>query len=251
MGFLDDIFENKALSVRVHGEFRRVSNGFGEKTAPQTPAPSPGPADNTTPKQEQRPPTPHRGPTEESGRDLWQPTPAAFAKRDRILSRKPERLSFLGPCPICEGRAFIHIVGGGFVCRTCQPGFFGQPVEAAGPDRRRPEQHDHELLLANSTETAAPPAPSESAQTTGQQRQHFADAWPWIKENKGQLLAAGWTMAALVRRSRYRWPYGPWGLAWLPVWSQPGVVVTLGRNGEIVFTYQANGRTINQAAKMP
>ncbi len=58
-------------------------------------------------------------------------------------------------------------------------------------------------------------------------------------------------MAALVRRSRYRWPYGPWGLAWLPVWSQPGVVVTLGRNGEIVFTYQANGRTINQAAKMP
>lgn len=205
----------------------------------------------TTPKQEQRAPTLQRGQGEESGRDLWRPTPAALAKRDRIMNRKPERLSFLSPCPTCEGRAFIHIAGGGFVCRTCQPGFFGHPVEAAGPDRRRPAQHNPELFPANSEETTKTPAAPECMQTTRQQQQHFANAWPWIKENKGRLIAAGWTMAALVRRAKSRWPYGQWGLAWLPIWSKPGVVVTLSRNGEIIFTYQANGRTIEQAAKMP
>jgi hypothetical protein len=58
-------------------------------------------------------------------------------------------------------------------------------------------------------------------------------------------------MAALVRRSKFRWPYGPWGFAWLPVWSKPGVVVTINRQGGIQFEYQSNGRTIRQTAKIP
>ncbi len=225
----------------------RLSQPAPGENNPQTAPSPPGPADNTTPKQEQRAPTPHRGLTEESGRDLWQPTPAAFAKRDRILRRKPERLSFLGPCPICEGRAFIHIAGGGFVCRTCQPGFFGQPVEAAGPDRRRPEQHEHELPLANSTEVSAPPDPA-AKQTTGQRRTYFDAAWPWIKENMEILISVGWTRAGLVRRAKFRWPYGQWGVAWLPVWGKEGVAVAIGRKGEIVFTYSSGGRVITQSA---
>jgi hypothetical protein len=90
---------------------------------------------------------------------------------------------------------------------------------------------------------------TKAAGSTEEQSVYFAAAWPWIKEHKAALLAAGWTMAELVRRVKYRWPVGPWGLAWLPVWSKPGVVVTLGGKGGIVFTWRDGERTIKQTAR--
>lgn len=186
-------------------------------------------------------------PAEDDGPDTWRPSPAETAERRRILNRKPERLSFLSPCPVCHGRTFLHIDGGGFACRTCQPGLFGHPVEAAGPDRPTPATNV-DLLLAGDHHDTHPTVPASNDEPTEQQRAHFAAAWPWIKENRAALLAVGWTMAALVRRARYRWPYGPWGVAWLPPWSKPGLVVTVGRHGEIVFTYPSGSRKITQAA---
>ena len=192
----------------------------------------------------------HQTTADDDSQNIWQASPAEIEERRSILNRKPERLSFLSPCPVCRGRAFLHIDGGGFVCRTCQPGLFGHPVEAAGPDRPT-RAKDADLLLAGDHHETAATIPAANDEPTEQQRAHFAAAWPWIKENKPALLAAGWTMAALVRRARYRWPYGPWGVAWLPVWSKPGVAVSIGRRGEIAFVFSSGGRTITQAAIKP
>jgi len=192
----------------------------------------------------------HQDVANNEGPDTWRPSPTETEERRRILNRKPERLSFLSPCPVCHGRAFLHIDGGGFVCRTCQPGLFGHPVEATGPDRPTPGT-DVDLFPAGADFDTAATMPAPNDEPTEQQRAHLAAAWPWIKENKTALLAAGWTMAALVRRARYRWPYGPWGVAWLPVWSIPGVAVSVGRRGEITFVFSSGGRTITQAAHRP
>lgn len=45
---------------------------------------------------------------------------------------KPEKLKFLKPCPICQGKAFVHGRNGGFFCSACQPGIKGHPVIARG-----------------------------------------------------------------------------------------------------------------------
>lgn len=141
----------------------------------------------------------------------------------------------------------MHIEGGGFACRTCQPGLFGYPVEATGPEGHTPDQ-DPELLTSGWNNDVPTPQQSTLNNPPDEAFAHFATAWPWIKEHRAALLAAGWTMAALVRRGKYRWPCGPWGVAWLPVWSKPGVTTSLARNGKIQFVYESNGRTIKQTA---
>ncbi len=192
----------------------------------------------------------HQTAAEDSGPDTWRPSPAEIAERRRILNRPPERLSFLAPCPVCQGRAFLHIEGGGFVCRTCTPGLFGYPVEATGPDRQAPAM-DADLSPAGEGDDAATdPLPAVNHQAD-ELRAIFVAAWPWIKENKAALLAAGWTISSLARRSKFRWPCGPWGLAWLPVWTKPGLTVTIGHRGEVVFTFPSSGRTITQSAHPP
>ncbi|MDD2464113.1 MAG: hypothetical protein PHI97_08950 [Desulfobulbus sp.] len=186
----------------------------------------------------------------ESELDIWKPSPEEVEERRRILNRKPERLSFLAPCPVCRGRSFLHIEGGGFACRSCAPGLFGYPVEATGPDRQEPSLDAEFIPSGEGNETSAITQPARIPPNE-EQLANFAAAWPWIKENKAALLAAGWTIAALVRRSKFRWPAGPWGLAWLPVWIKPGLVVTIGRRGGIVFTFQSSGRIIQQEARQP
>jgi len=161
---------------------------------------------------------------------------------------KPERLTFLHPCPICYGRLFVAGRGGGFFCTTCQPGIEGQPVEAAGRMSKR-TQADCELVPVNYDLPEALQGDKKPDPVTDQQRKYFRAAWPWIKENKAQLLAAGWTMAALVGRSKFRWPYGQWGLAWLPVWTREQVLVTINDKGAIAFTFRYCEKTITQTAK--
>ncbi len=195
-------------------------------------------------------PDQHHPLNKENELDTWQPSPAEIEERRRILNRKPERLSFLAPCPVCHGRAFLHIEGGGFVCRACTPGLFGYPVEACGPDLLAPAR-DADLLMAGSDPTTNDSPPTDTTPTEEQQL-YFAAAWAWIKENKAGLLTAGWTMTALVRRGKYRWPVGSWGLAWMPVWTKPGLVVTIVSRGEIVFTFRAtSGRQVTQTAWPP
>lgn len=86
---------------------------------------------------------------------------------------------------------------------------------------------------------------------TVMQHENFTAAWPWIKNNIQRLLDEGWTRAALLRRSKYRWPCGPWGLAWLSAWTKNDVSITIGRKGSVVFTYTSCDRRITQSALPP
>ena len=45
---------------------------------------------------------------------------------------KPEKLSFLPPCPVCKGKIYIYGEKGGFFCAACCPNIKGRIVEAAG-----------------------------------------------------------------------------------------------------------------------
>lgn len=187
---------------------------------------------------------PSKATTENDNQDIWTPSHEEIERRRQILNRKPERLAFLNPCPICKGRAFIHVEGGGFVCRVCTPGRSGYPVEATGPDRI--PVLDDELLIAGDNNLTATAKQETSNDQNEQQHTYFAASWPWIKDNFPKLLAAGWTRAALLRRSKFRWPYGLWGVAWLPPWAKKGVEVSIGRKGEIIFTYQSGEQSITQ-----
>nr|WP_320010560.1 hypothetical protein [uncultured Desulfobulbus sp.] len=183
-----------------------------------------------------------------TSQNIWQADPAELDERRQLLKRKPEHLSFLGPCPVCGGRKFMHLEGVGFQCRTCHPWNVGCLVLATGPDDPVETVNTELLPAGESTEDSSNPQGRKN-QPTEEQLASFLVAWAWIKENRAALLAAGWTMAVLVRRAKCRCPYGSWGLAWLAVWNKPDLAVTIGRCGEIMFCYQSNNRTIRQVAK--
>lgn len=161
---------------------------------------------------------------------------------------KREELTFLRPCLSCGGKDFIYGKDGGFFCLDCQPGAVGVPVKAGGPDRQKA---DPEAGLQECDTESFPgfsaPAGSRNIAEIEQGRGYFFTAWSWIKENMPELLAAGWTRAALLQRSKYRYPL-KWGIAWFSVWHQKGLVVTIGKNGKVIFSFQEQGRTITQAA---
>lgn len=156
---------------------------------------------------------------------------------------KSEKLSFLKPCPICAGRNFVLGAQGGFFCAVCQPEIPGQPVEATGPDR---EKTDLNLDFQTIGGIEATPGRNDTHLIAGQERENFMAAWPWIKERMPDLLAGGWSRAALLRRGKFRHPSGNWGVAWLSVWKQPALTVTIGNNGSIIFHFLSNDRTIRQ-----
>jgi hypothetical protein len=159
-------------------------------------------------------------------------------------SSKPERLSFLRPCLLCGGKKFIYGTVGGFFCLACQPGIVGIQVEAGGADRQDPDQEAALQVDAGQHE-------NESKNICQiQEKAYFMMALPWIKSKLPKLLAAGWTRAALLQRSKYRYPTG-WGIAWFSIWKQDALAVTIGKNGEIFFTFQSCGRTITQTARPP
>lgn len=158
---------------------------------------------------------------------------------------KAEKLSFLRPCPLCAGRNFVLGSQGGFFCAVCQPGMPGQPVEATGRGREKTDLNPACQMIGGFDAT---PGRSDTHLIAGQERENFMAAWPWIKERMPDLLAGGWSRAALLRRGRFRHPSGNWGVAWLSVWKQPSLTVTIGHNGSINFHFLSNGRTIRQTS---
>jgi len=160
---------------------------------------------------------------------------------EKKAGHRPERLSFLRPCPLCGGKKFVYGNAGGFFCLLCQPGIMGTPVEAGGADRQQKPDHP---------ESAHQVAARANKNTTIWKSGHFKTAWPWIRSRLPELLAAGWTLAALFQRSKYSYPYA-WGIAWFPIWNKDALVVTTGKNGEIFFTFQSSGRTITQTVRPP
>lgn len=162
---------------------------------------------------------------------------------------KPERLAFLHPCPLCSGRSFVAGTGGGFFCTTCQPGIEGHLVEATGQATRKARPTLEPMPAVDHNHHGHAPTDPQPEQVTAQQREFFRAAWPWIKENKAQLIRSGWTMAALVARSKFRWPCGRWGIAWITVWKREQLQVTINDRGFIVFTFRYCGKTVIQTAK--
>ncbi|MBM9615976.1 hypothetical protein JWJ90_17035 [Desulfobulbus rhabdoformis] len=232
MGFLDDIDEkNEATAATVDDENRWSTPFF--KQQPRVVAPDA--------------PDHHQG--NNNTFEIWRADPEALAERRKLLQKKPERLSFLQPCPVCRGREFMHLEGSGFQCRTCQPWNVGYPVLATGPDRQASTVKTERLPVDSDTDEPAN-TPPRGNQPTEKQQTNFTAAWPWISSHKEELRAAGWTMASLIKRSKYRWPIG-FGVAWLSVWSRKNLRASIGRHGEIIFTFQSTGRTIKQTAWPP
>ena len=213
--------------------------------------------------------------------------PASNSKRPQ--KKTPEKLKFLKPCTICQGREFTHRKNGGFFCKTCQPGIDGTQVIATG--HRKPletvdglpcarcasttytrEKDGYQfpdgtiidgwhcgggsclvkLLTGNKDVDLETLALAAEWQTQEEEpgmkhiheKRYFRAGFPWIMDNLDKLLTAGWSRLALFRRSKFRWPCGPWGAAWLSVWCKPDLVVRIGSRGEIVFTFPSPGRTV-------
>jgi hypothetical protein len=166
--------------------------------------------------------------------------PAANLSREKTSSR-PEKLSFLRPCPICHGRNFIYGAAGGFFCVVCQPGIQGQPVEATGPERPQAEQKRE----GQGGDFSSSASWIEREKISDQDLENFTAAWPILKEIMPALIAAGWSRAALLCRRRHR---GSRGIAWFPVWRKPGLSVDIGQHGELVFTFPSGNQEIRQTA---
>lgn len=72
----------------------------------------------------------------------------------------------------------------------------------------------------------------------------------WIAEHAAELLARGWTRAGLFRAGRYRYPCGPWGLAWVGSWGNPARGgVSIAPDGTVVFELHEPGRVVRQTVR--
>ncbi len=156
---------------------------------------------------------------------------------EKILPEKTRNLprliiDWLKPCPLCNGRNFIHGHKGGFFCEVCQPGARpGQAVRAEGKPRK---QHAEE-------EEASP---VRSISQSGVNHQYLATAHAWISSHRQALHAAGWTSPELYRRNKSK------GIAWMEIWKKPGLEIVINDDGTIAFRFlTATGQSITQIAR--
>lgn len=191
--------------------------------------------------------------------DNGTPKPAAADPFTAIEKAAAVRLSFVQPCPVCGCRYFRFVSETGFHCAGCYPNHQGRPIFAAGSGKGEARSPGPRFIsCATEAESAGeadpagaqnqpdPPAVPAERSSRGE-LSRFQAGLPWVREHLEQLLSLGWTRAELFRRSRHRWPLGPWGLTWLFPIDQPGLAVEIGPAGEVVFIYPSNGRTIRQA----
>lgn len=191
--------------------------------------------------------------------DTSAPKPAAVDPFTAAEKAAAIRLSFVQPCPACGCRYFRFVSETGFHCAGCFPHHPGRPIYAAGSGQGG-AQRSGPRFISSETDIAATgqddpaddhdrPSPAAIAadRTDRGELSRFKAGFPWVREHLQHLLSLGWTRAELFRRSRHRWPLGPWGLAWLFPVDQPGLTIEIGTGGEVVFTYPSNGRTIKQA----
>lgn len=100
------------------------------------------------------------------------------------------------------------------------------------------------------TAPTAPAAPTRKNHITPSMLESWKVARPWLLAHLPRLQAAGWTRAKLFRAGRLRFPCGPWGVAFLSVWTKDGVQVEIEDGGAIRWTWaDATGKTITQAAR--
>lgn len=175
------------------------------------------------------------------------PTPDNKTHFQLVSAGKVEKLSFLKPCSLCNGRNFISKQKGGFFCIKCQPNEKGIRVFAAGNRKNTKNESDTHLNQARKNE-ARP-----QRKGTAEKRHHFQTSFPWIMEHLAELQKAGWTRPALFRRGKHRFPIGEWGVAWYPIWTESNLKINIcKRSSAIRFSFVGtDGRAISQAAYPP
>jgi len=74
---------------------------------------------------------------------------------------------------------------------------------------------------------------------------------PWLLDRLPELQTYGWTRTKLFRAGRYKYPCGPWGVAFSRNWLRPDVQVCIvPEDGAIRWTWtEPSGRTVSQAAR--
>lgn len=156
-------------------------------------------------------------------------------------AQKPVELAFLQPCPVCNGVDFAMNEARKLVCTTCFPSGSGLKVRPAPQKRPVESQKEGEFdLIEQDTEDA----------TAAQREQCFQSAVPWIEKHLPELLKTGWTREELFGKCSQAWPYGGWGVAWLPVWLKKHLTVSTNQHtGAICFHFSGtDGRPVTQTA---
>lgn len=145
----------------------------------------------------------------------------------------------LNPCYSCDGLELINGDNGGFFCMVCQPYIRpGVPV-VAGRKRLATDIKGDDprwCALADGNEKSGRSAREKPTAS-------FMIAHKWIIEHRQDLRSFGWTAAELYRGNKSR------GIAWLKIWDQPNLQVSIPQNGSIVFQYiNETGTSITQIA---
>ncbi len=134
----------------------------------------------------------------------------------------------------------------------------GAPGAPRGRDAAGAQKQDVSYNKNSALKASAPGAPGAPAKNikfekkiTPAMLRSWRIARPWLLAHLMELQAAGWTRAKLFRAGgRLRFPFGPWGIAFLPVWTKPGVQIEIEDAGAIRWTWvDATGKTITQAAR--
>lgn len=158
---------------------------------------------------------------------------------------KPEKLKFLKPCPLCEGRDFVCTKTGGFFCIQCKPGAIGTPVIAEGSWDLPGTSSSSELEPDNNQEDSKEESRPTQMDIHGL---YFKAAFPWIMNHLAELQKVGWTRPTLFRRGKYKWPIGNWGIAWMNIWNKSNLEIQIRPNGTLAFTFSSSGKRIIQTA---
>jgi hypothetical protein len=100
----------------------------------------------------------------------------------------------------------------------------------------RPQRQVSDRLLSQDNKAPAIPAKEKTKPSP--------HALKWLRDHKVVLRLAGWTAPELYRRNKSR------GLAWIALWGNDFLEVTLDDDGVIVFRFKSvSDRTITQTAR--
>jgi rubredoxin len=152
-------------------------------------------------------------------------------------------------CKVCGKEIYESIKGSRF-CKACgAPSGDGEPTiikEELNPGGSGATNFRREEGIA----TLAPDAPNRRTPPAEGLR-CFSIGYTWLRDHLDKLLAAGWTRRELFGRGRYNWCGGNWGAAWLSSWQEGHKTPSIGRRGEIIFSFMRNSREPAQHTAWP
>lgn len=93
-----------------------------------------------------------------------------------------------------------------------------------------------------------PPCGQKRRRVNPIDKKNFRIAKSWIIPRYQQLISLGWSAKRLFGASRHPIPFGGWGAAWLPGWSEASDI-ELGNDGVIAFVLQEPLRVVRQTTR--